>query len=278
MRCIPSICMLFLSFVVAAAADIKSEDIVGKHLDSIGTPEARAAVKSRALQGTLHFKELVGGMGDATGNWVYVSEQRKSNFVMKFGSGPWHGERFAFDGDKTSFAAFTSSHRPSAFGDFILTQDYIIKEGLLGGEFSTGWTLENPDHNRIKLEYLGRKQIDGRDLEGIEYFPKGNSDMKVKFYFDPETFHHVMTVYSLVWQPGVGRDARDGANQRQIRYTIEERFSNFQTDNGITLPRHYDLRYTQEPQNGSTRAYDWEMTADKVITNISLDPANFQIK
>ena len=51
-----------------------------------------------------------------------------------------------------------------------------------------------------------------------------------------------------------------------------------QTDNGITLPRHYDLRYTQEPQNGSTRAYDWEITADKVITNISLDPANFQIK
>ena len=134
-RRIPSVCMLFLSFPVAAAADTKSEDIVAKHLDSIGTPEARAAVKSRALQGTLHFKELIGGMGDATGNWGYVSEQRKSNFVMKFGSGPWHGERFAFDGDKTSFAAFTSSHRPSAFGDFILTQDYIIKEGLMGGEF-----------------------------------------------------------------------------------------------------------------------------------------------
>ena len=64
---------------------------------------------------------------------MYLSSA-KSNFVMKFGSGPWHGERFAFDGAKTSFAAFTSSHRPSAFGDFILTQDYIIKEGLMGGE------------------------------------------------------------------------------------------------------------------------------------------------
>jgi hypothetical protein len=63
MRCIPFICMLFLSFLVAAAADTKSEDIVAKHLDSIGTPEAWAAVKSRALQGTLHFKELVAGRG-----------------------------------------------------------------------------------------------------------------------------------------------------------------------------------------------------------------------
>ena len=105
-RCMPFIWVLFLFFPVAAAADTNSEDIVAKHLDSIGTPEAWAAVKSRALQGTLHFKELVGGIRDATGNWGYVSEQRKSNFVMKFGSGPWHGERFAFDGDKTSFAAF----------------------------------------------------------------------------------------------------------------------------------------------------------------------------
>jgi len=74
MRCIPLIGMLFLSFLLAAAADTKSEDIVAKHLDSIGTPEARAAVKSRALQGSLHFKELIGGMGDTTGNWGYVSE------------------------------------------------------------------------------------------------------------------------------------------------------------------------------------------------------------
>ncbi|MFZ0772461.1 MAG: hypothetical protein WCA49_05440 [Candidatus Sulfotelmatobacter sp.] len=68
------------------------------------------------------------------------------------------------------------------------------------------------------------------------------------------------------------------ADQGQTRYTIEERFSDFQADNGITLPRHYDLRYTQEPQNGASRAYDWDMTADKVLTNIPLDPANFQIK
>src|ERR1700685_3957888 len=122
MRCIAVVCMLLTPFF-APAADTKPEDIVAKHLDSIGTPEARAAVKSRAMQGSLHFKDLVGGaMGDSTGNWGYVSEQHKSNFVMKFGDGPWHGERFAFDGDKTSFAVFTSSRRPSLFGDFMLTQ------------------------------------------------------------------------------------------------------------------------------------------------------------
>jgi hypothetical protein len=279
MRNIAIACILLTSLSgFAASNDTKPEDVIAKHLDSIGTAEARVAVKSRGIQGTLHFRELVGGMGDVTGNWGYVSQQRESNFVMKFGGGPWHGERFVFDGDKTSFAVFTSSHRPSPFGDFVRTQDFILKEGWLGGELSTGWALENLEHSRGSLNYVGLKKVDDHDLQCIEYSPKANTDMMIKLYFDPDTHRHVMTIYSMVWEPGVGRDARSGPNQRQIRYTIEERFSDFQTDSGITLPRHYDLRYTQEPQNSPTRSYDWDMTADKVFTNIGLDPANFQIK
>jgi len=56
MRCLALTCMLLASFSVASASDTEAEDIVAKHLDSIGTTEARAAVKSRALQGTLYFK------------------------------------------------------------------------------------------------------------------------------------------------------------------------------------------------------------------------------
>ena len=82
----------------------------------------------------------------------------------------------------------------------------------------------------------------------------------------------------LLWDTGIGRNVQASASQRQIRYTIEERFSDFQTDNGITLPRHYDLRYTQESRNGGTHLYDWDMTTDKVMNNIGLDAANFQIK
>lgn len=268
--------LTFLSGVVPAA-DTKPEDIVAQHLDSIGTAEARAAVKSRVLQGALHFKVLIGGMGDAVGNWWDISEQHKSNFGMKFGSGEWHGERFVFDGNKSDFAVFTTSHRPSPFGDFVRTHDFLLKEGLLGGELSTAWTLENLDYNRARLNYAGLKKIDGHELQCIEYFSKSD-EMNVKLLFDPETHRHVMTVYSLVWEAGVGLRPTDSARQRQIRYTIEERFSDYQTDNGITLPRHYDLRYTQEPQNGSTRAFDWDMTVEKVMTNVGLDPANFQIK
>ena len=38
---------------VAFAADMKPEDVVARHLDSIGTAEARAATKTRIVQGKL---------------------------------------------------------------------------------------------------------------------------------------------------------------------------------------------------------------------------------
>jgi hypothetical protein len=260
------------------AADSKPEEIVAKHLDSIGTAEARAAIKSRAVQGTLHFKVLSGGSGDIAGTWGRVSEQRKSNFVMRFGTGDWRGEQFVFDGDKISFAAATSTHKRSVLARIVSSQDFIVKEGLLGGELSTGWALQNLDRSRVKLEYIGLKKVDGRELQGIQYYSKGNTDMTVKLYFDPETYRHVMTVYSVSVSPNMSRRITDSVNQQEIRYTIEERFSDFQTDNGITLPRHYDLQYTQELQNGSTNLNDWDMTADKILNNLDLDPGNFLVK
>jgi hypothetical protein len=262
----------------AHAADTKAEEIVAQHLDSLGTAEARAAVKSRAIEGTLRFKALVGGSGEIVGSWGRVSEQRKSNFVMRFGTGDWRGEQFVFNGDKTWFAAATASHRPSVLAKFVSSQDFIIKEGLLGGELSTGWALQNLNRDRVKLEYMGLKKIDGHELQGIEYYSKRNTDMTVKLYFDPETHRHVMTVFAVAISPNMSHLVTESVNQQEIRYTVEERFSDFQTDNGITLPRHYDLQYTQELQSGSTRVYDWDMTADKVLNNLDLDSGNFQIK
>lgn len=262
----------------AHAADTKAEEIVAQHLDSIGTAEARAAVKSRAIEGTLRFKALVGGSGEIVGSWGRVSEQRKSNFVMRFGTGDWRGEQFVFNGDKTWFAAPTASHRPSVLAKFVSSQDFIIKEGLLGGVLSTGWALQNLNPDRVKLEYMGLKKVDGHELQGIEYYSKGNTDMTVKLYFDPETHRHVMTVYAVAISPNMSHRVTESVNQQEIRYTVEERFSDFQTDNGITLPRHYGLQYTQELQSGSTRVYDWDMTADKILNNLDLAPGNFQIK
>ncbi|MBZ5681947.1 MAG: hypothetical protein LAO24_17755 [Acidobacteriia bacterium] len=278
MRYLALICLLFASYPKSAAADMKPDEVIAKHLDSIGTAEARAAVKSRAVQGTLRFKIVVGGGGETAGNWQLLSEQRKSRFVMKFGNDKWWGEQFVFDGDKASFSAATLSGKWSAFGGFVASQDSLVKEGLLGGELGTGWALQNIDRHRVKLDYIGLKKIDGRELQGIEYLSKANGAMTIKLYFEPDTHHHVMTVYAVARAPVIAANDVANATQHEVRYIIEERFSDFQTDSGITLPRKYDLRFSQELQNGTNSVYDWLMTADKIVENPNLDPANFQAK
>jgi hypothetical protein len=277
MRYIVVICMWLAALSGAIAADTKTEDIVAQHLDSIGTAEARAAVKSLAVQGTLRFKVMIGGAGETPGNWQRLSEQGKSKFVMKFGDAKWWGEQFVFDGDKASIAMATVSHQWSALGAFVAGHDSIIKEGLLGGELGTAWALQGMDHH-VKLDNLGRKKVDGRELDAIEYLSKGNGEMTVKLYFDPATHHHVMTVYTVERLATIAHTDIANAHQQGLHFTLEERFSDFQTDNGITLPRQYDLRYSQELQDGSTTVYDWAMTADKVLQNPNIPPANFQAK
>ena len=289
-RSVTFLCFIALS-VAAHPEDLKPEEIVSRHLDSIGPAEIRATMKSRVVQGTLKFHILVGGGGDITGTWGRVSEQRRSNFVMRFAAGgDWRGEQFVFDGEHTSFATPTSSHTRSVFAQFVSSQDFIVKEGLLGGELSTGWALQNLDQIHAKLQPLGRKKIDGRELIGMQYISKASSDLQVKIYFEPETFRHVMTVYTMDVSPNMGREITESAYQHDNRYTIEERFSDFKPVDGLTLPTHYRLQYTQEVQNqatqqadrsrllGSTRVYDWDMTVDNIRHNLSLDAANFRVK
>jgi hypothetical protein len=75
-----------------------------------------------------------------------------------------------------------------------------------------------------------------------------------------------------------GADATQSSKQKEIRYTLEERFSDFKTAEGLTLPTKYAIHFTEELQNGTTRLYVWEMTAEEVFNNRSLDPRNFQVK
>jgi hypothetical protein len=269
-------CILITFLSGFAAAGEKPDEVIRKHLDSIGTADARAAVKSRAVQGSLKFKILGNGAGETSGVWQLLSEPNKTNIVLKFGGGDWWGERFVFDGEKTSFARATASHQYSAFGEFIRSHDFMLREGLMGGELSMNWALMNLDRLQAKLESAGVKKIDGRELEGVEYLSKRNGELSVKLYFDPATGQHVMTIYSVTRAATIGHNDIENARQQEIHYTIEERFSDFQASNGITLPHHYDLHYTAQLQNNSQKEYDWSMTVDKVLDNAAINPTNFQ--
>jgi hypothetical protein len=65
---------------------------------------------------------------------------------------------------------------------------------------------------------------------------------------------------------------------QETRYRIEERLSELQTADGLTLPSHYDLRFTAELRSGFTKSVEWDVTISRVLNNVSLDPRKFEVK
>lgn len=303
------LCCSMLGFVgeaVAAGPVANVDDLVAKHLDSIATAKVRADLKNRVAQGPVQFKLLVGGAGTVDGKAVLVSEGKKFQFMMKLPNTEYRGEQFVFDGDKDKVAFSTARQTRSALGDFIFGQDAPLHEGLWGGVLSTAWPLLQLEERKPKLNLEGLKKMDGVELYDLHYRPRKSTDLDIHLYFDPQTFHHVETVYSYSVSQGLGRSpistgvggtASPGspdsagtpntqgsspdavtARQQQTRYRLQEKFSDFKTVDGVTLPTHYDIQFTQELQNGRTTLSEWEMKALDIANNVTVDPKNFDAK
>jgi hypothetical protein len=303
-NCVRPVCVAVALILVASApavqaADQKAEDVVAHHLDSIGTAAARAAAKTLLIQGSGDFKILVGGGGEVQGTSALVSEGRKMILMVKLPNNDYHGEQFVTDGSKASILPTTANHGWSDFGQFVRTQDEIVREGLLGGELTTAWALANLSENKAKLSFDGEKKVDGREAYQLSYHSKKRDELTIHLFFDAATYQHIMTTYSITLAAGLGgstmslsdqagltsgtsasggADVTQSSQQRQPRYTIEERFGDFKTTDGLTLPTKYTIHFTEERQNGVTKVYEYDLTGEDVSVNRPLDPRNFQIK
>jgi hypothetical protein len=87
--------------VSAAKDEFQADDFVKQHLNSIGTEQARAAVKNRLAKGDLSFQYL-NVAGIVNGTLQFVSEGDKFVSVLKIPSPDYHGEQFASAGKKTA--------------------------------------------------------------------------------------------------------------------------------------------------------------------------------
>jgi hypothetical protein len=276
------IAILFFTLVTASvilrAADITPGEILTKHLDAIGSAQARSAVKSRVVQGPATYRILVGGSGAIDGKSVVASEGRKADYLFKINAGTYRGEQFICDGDKISVAGTYSDKTRSEFGNFVLTQDILLRENLLGGVWSVGWPLLDLESRKAKIHAEGMKKVDGKELLVLRYQPNKNTDLDIFLYFDPQTYRHMMTVYKMEPSTSVAGGETAMAGKSTRRYRIDERFSDFQTADGLTLPTHYDIRYTLETESGFTKSVEWEVRATSIMNNISIDARSFQVQ
>jgi hypothetical protein len=57
-----------------------------------------------------------------------------------------------------------------------------------------------------------------------------------------------------------------------------EKFSDFKTVDGVTLPIHDNIQFSQELQNGRTTLNEWDLKGLDVSNNVPVDARNFEVK
>jgi len=254
---------------------LSAEELVAKHLESIGTAQARAAVRSRIISGTSSVVFRTEPKGQAAGRAVLASEGTKNLIGMSFLSPVYPREQMGYNGD-SFMAAFVTPGVRSMLGTFLMTHAQIFRQGLMGGTLSSAWPLIDLNGRGPRLESAGQKKVDNRMLHELKYLARGGSDLQVKLFFDQANFQHVRTEYERVIAAPTGDRAYSNIEEREIRYKMVEEFSDFKNEAGLTLPHTYKIKLLVDSKAGTFLA-DWEITLTRFTFNEPIDPQSFNI-
>lgn len=259
----------------ASGQKVAASEVVSKHLDSIGTAKARAAVTTRIIAGTAQVIFRTTPAGQAIGRAVLASDGSKNLVGMSFPSPVYPREELGFNG--TSFiAAFATPGVRSVLGNFLMTNDLVFKQGLMGGALSTAWPLAELKSRKARLDYVGKREIDGQKLHEIRYLPHGGSDLKITLLFDQETFRHVRTEYERVIAAQMDTRSLTNVQTRESRYKLVEEFSLFKQEGELMLPHIYTIKLSVDTQGGTFLA-EWTLKLVRFSFNEKIDPASFSI-
>ena len=267
--------ILSVASPVSHPEKIKAEEVVAKHLESIGPAKARSAVTTRIISGTSQVIIRTTPPGQAVGKAVLASEGVKTLFGMSFPSPVYPREQLGFNG--TSFmAAFSTPGVRSGLGNFLMLHDIIFKQGLMCGALSSAWPLLDLESHHAQIEYVGTKKLDNQMVHELKYVPRGNSDLKVTLYFDQETFRHVRTEYERTVSAPMGKVEYTNVQERDARYKMVEDFSLFKPEGGLMLPHIYTIKLTIDTVNGTFLA-DWTIKLTQFEFNQKIDQSAFNV-
>lgn len=274
--------ILSTTFVAATADEkMKLEDVLAKHRASIGTAEALAAAKSRVIVGNTEARlKLTNTPVEISGPVQFASDGEKVLLAMIFNSTNYAYEKAGYDGKDLTVGVLQSGRR-SILSDFFFSHESIFKQGLIGGALSSAWPLLNSDPKSLKLSYSGTKKINNRQAHELKVRSMG--DMQVSIFLDGETFRHIRTEYQFTIPARMGPRPTSSVQDRPAdtglasRFKMVEEFSDFKTENNLTLPHTYKLSLTVDNQQ-RTQMLEWNMGFSQYIFNQPLDAAQFSLK
>jgi hypothetical protein len=262
----------------AVVVDTKAEEVIAKHLESLGDAAARAAARRRVVVGTCNAT-FHGAAGDllASGGVVLASEDSKSLLGMKFDLVDYSGERYGFDGNKFTVGYNTPGKR-SVLGAFLLMDGEIVKEGLVGGTLSSAWPLLDLSASRAKLKFDGTSKIGGTPVFKLSYTTHNSSDLSITLYFDTKTFQHVRTEYERAVSAPIHGGGIDAQGQsRETRFKFIEDFADYRQEGKLNLPHTYTMQLEIQATSNSVKN-KWAMNLNQFAFNQEIDENEFNVE
>lgn len=260
--------------VFAQEKKLTIEELIARHLDSIGSAQARGSAKNRFVTGTVKLVSRVGTAGNIDGVAGLASSGAKLRYSMRFTAPQYTGEELGFDGSKTVLGHLPGGRR-SPLSLYLEQQSLPLRDGLLGGCLSTAWAMLRLDQLKPRLDYKGMKKVDGRQLHEVSYRPeKGSTDLKVALFFDAATFQHVRTEYEFKVPARLGVGPNDSTRLQEDYYKLVEDFEDFRAKDALMIPRKYRLQLQVQTSSGSN-VFDWTVVIEQVMHNQALDEQIF---
>lgn len=230
---------------------LSAPELVRLHLASIAAPNRLAARKAFAVQGDCEYRLLSGGVLSASGTGQLVSEGEAYSILFDFAAGEYAGTQFVTDG-KRAEVEYTSGGQTNPLRTFLQGQGALLTDGLLGGVLTTAWALLDVDERKPDLKYEGIVEVDGRRLHRLAYrIRRGGWDLRTRLYFEPETYHHVLSTYEVKVPAPMGASPEASSRQRVGIQRLKESFSEFENLDGYMLPTVWTVEYFKSANDAS---------------------------
>lgn len=265
---------ILISSINLWAQDLKVEDIVAKHLDSIGTKEKRDTIKNRMALGISSFESKLPAK-NTNGKAVIASDDRNLMFLASFNSQEYPFEKIGYFNEKTNLPWVTAGTR-SPLGTFLADHAKILSEGLFTGAISEYWTFLDLESRKAKVKTGGTKKVEKKNAYVLEYYPKGlgSTEFTIKLFFDSETYRHIRTEYYDQINPSQDTFGRLG-RQAGTKIQLVENFDDFKTVDGLTLPYSYQAEYLTDSNSG-VYEFIWGIKIKEYRLNQNLAPDFFK--
>jgi len=279
-----AITTVFLSLVAGAIAQdnkeqkesvkLSADEIVNRHLASIGSAQAISAVKSRVMVGVGSLAAKSAVIKKIGGPAQFASQGSSLLLAMMFNATDYPYEKIGFDGKDLTNGIILGN--VTSLGAFLRSNKALLKNGFFGGVLSTDWALLQPDKS-LRLESVGTGKIDGKSVYKVKASAPGVGDLSITLYFDSETFRHIRSEY--YFRTGQLLSPSPAATVQIIssaptEFTVTEDFSNFTKVDDLVLPLLYTITYEAQ---GVDRTRIWTINFTQIYNNQALDASAFHV-